>query len=136
MTVGDVLRHGITVLAVGGLLGCQSVATAAAPTQAAATEQPVSEAKGIKLKLPKEAVMPVQTVSGALVLEQPATASTPVSIKTDNEDYVPVPAALSIAAGSKEGRFDVVPKGNPAPDTVRVTAKIGDVTLAADLVFQ
>jgi hypothetical protein len=109
-------------------------AAGAAPAAGAAAVPPPSSAGGAKIDLP-DGPMPVQAVSGKVVLEKPATAATGVNLSTSRPDVVAKPAALSIPVGETEADFDIVPNGSAPAGVVRVTARIGDATVSDSIEF-
>ena len=103
--------------------------TTSVETPTTATDAP-SSAGGITIDLPDTPFTPVQTVSGKIVLDKATTAATAVTLTSDNADYSVNPASLTIAAGATDGPFDVIPKGNAAPGTIRITAQSGSTTVS------
>jgi hypothetical protein len=93
-----------------------------------------SSAGSAKIDLPHGPI-PVQAVSGKVLLDKPATAVTGVNLSTSRPDFVPTPAALSIPAGEVEGEFDIVPTGDAPGGSVGVTARVGNVKVNETIEF-
>jgi hypothetical protein len=100
--------------------------TAAAPAP--------SSAGGVKIEL-AHGPLPIQTVSGKVVLENPATADTGITLSVSRADFLATPAALTISAGKAEATFDIVPPGNATAGAVRVTARVGNVVVSDSIDF-
>lgn len=111
-------------------------ADAAAKANAAAKPSATEPAApgGLEIVL-ENGPIPVGVVSGKVVLEKPGTSVTGVNLSTSRPDFVPTPAALSIAAGDVEGDFDIVPKGKAPAGSVRVTARVGNVERSDTIEF-
>ncbi|HEX9834854.1 MAG TPA: MspA family porin, partial [Mycobacterium sp.] len=102
MTVGDVLRRGITVLAVGGLLGCQSVATAAAQPE----PEPVPVDAPVAFPPGPDGLPPLPPVDeGHVESTPPAVTDTPdgwqITLSATDETQAPIPP-LTTALSSRE----------------------------------
>ena len=98
MTVGDVLRRGITVLAIGGLLSCPSVGTAFAQPGPEPQPVPVDAPVPVAAPLPPDGVPPPPPVDeGHVESTPPAVTDTPdgwqLTLSAKDETQAPDTAA-------------------------------------------
>ena len=90
---------------------------------------------GLKLVLP-DAPLPVQTLTGKVLLDKPAAAPTAITLSTSHEEFVASPDTLTIPAGEQEAEFEIIPKGQPPAGDVRVTARVGNLEVSHTIGFQ
>jgi hypothetical protein len=136
--VGAVDRHaaGAQAAQQAALVGATPPPSAPGTAGAAAAVQPPpSAADGVRIDLP-DGPLPVTTVGGKVILDKPAPASTGVILSTSNKQYTAQPSAVTIAAGETEAEFDVVPTGQPPADKVRITARVGNVSVSDTIDYQ
>ncbi|WP_176561248.1 MspA family porin [Mycobacterium neglectum] len=129
MTVGDVLRSGITVLAIGGLLSCTSGGTALA--------QPGPEPQPVPVDAPLPVAAPLPPVDeGPVESTPPAVTETPdgweLTLSAKDETQAPIPpltTALSsreyVVGGTYSGTLRGPDDGEETGGTLEVGYEIG-----------
>jgi len=137
VTVGDVLRRGITVLAIGGLLSCPSVGTAFAQPgpepQPVPVDAPVSVAAPLQ---PNGAPPPPPVDEGPVESTPPAVTETPdgweLKLSANDETQAPIPpltTALSsreyVVGGTYSGTLRGPDDGEETGGTLEVGYEIG-----------
>jgi hypothetical protein len=111
-------------------------AAGVAKSDGGTTTPPAASVDSNELQLEEGAISPVRQVTGKVILAKPADADTVVNLSSSHAEFEVQPAALTIAKGEKEGGFDVVPKGSAPAVTVRITARVGDVTMSKTIDYQ
>jgi hypothetical protein len=131
VTVGDVLRRGATVMAIGGLLSCALVGTAAAQPQPV---EPVAVDAPAAPPAPPEGAPPVD--EGRVESTPPAVTETPdgwtLTLSAEDETQAPIPpltTALSsreyVVGGTYMGELRGPDEGEPPGGTLEVGYEIG-----------
>ena len=133
MTVGDVLRRGITVLAMGGLLSCASVGVASAQPEPGPVA--VDAVAPVGAPLPPEGVPP-PVDEGPVESTPPAVTHTPddweLTLSAKDETQAPIPpltTALSsreyVVGGTYSGTLRGPDDGEETGGTLEVGYEIG-----------
>ena len=137
MTVGDVLRRGITVLAIGGLLSCPSLGTAFAQPGPEPQPVPVDAPVPVAAPLPPDGAPPPPPVDeGHVESTPPAVTETPdgwqLTLSAKDETQAPIPpltTALStreyVVGGTYSGSLRGPDDGEETGGTLEVGYEIG-----------